>query len=64
MNQHEEFLEGFGDALGEDKEMAQAHYWEWVDERGLNITEVIDAESGGYLSGLEAGKWYREEHGI
>ena len=63
MNQHEDFLEGFGDALGLrveiDSALIQAHYRVWLAGSGMNTAERTDYESGGYETGLETGAEYR-----
>lgn len=62
--QHDDFLEGFGDALGlTDRAEIEAHYRRWLLAQDMNAVELIDYESGGYETGLETGDEYKEEHG-
>ena len=62
MNAHDDFLEGFGDALGiSDPEEIEHHYQRWVQLSGLNEVELIDLEIG-YQTGLEVGNQYKTEH--
>ena len=50
---HEEFLAGFADALAlSDPVQIQAHYEAWLAAEGMSMTELIDLESGGYITGL------------
>jgi hypothetical protein len=60
MSAHDDFLEGFGDALGlSDSEEILAHYQKWIQLEGLNEVELIDLEIG-YQTGLEVGQHYKE----
>jgi hypothetical protein len=62
MNSHDEFLEGFGDALGiADPETRQLHYEAWLEDTGMTEVERIDIEGHGYIVGLEAGNYYKKE---
>jgi hypothetical protein len=61
MSAHDDFLEGFADALGlTDPEQVQYHYQNWIEASGLNPVELIDIEQG-YQTGLEAGSSYKRE---
>jgi len=60
---HDEFVVGFGDGSGVSEPAQRAlAYARWVAESGLNEIELIDLETGGYLTGLEAGNLYRKEN--
>jgi hypothetical protein len=52
MSQHDDFLEGFGDALRvvdiTDADEIEAHYKAWLKSTGLNDVERIKLEDGGY----------------
>jgi hypothetical protein len=65
MSQHDDFLEGFGDALRvvgiTDSDEIEAHYGAWLESTGMNDVERIDLEGGGYETGLEAGTEYRKQ---
>ena len=65
MSQHDDFLEGFGDALRvvgiTDSDEREAHYGAWLESTGMNDVERIDLEGGGYETGLEAGTEYRKQ---
>ena len=58
---HEEFLAGFADALAlSDPVQIQAHYEAWLAAEGMSMTELIDLESGGYITGLQVGTYYKK----
>jgi hypothetical protein len=65
MSEHDDFLEGFADALrvvnitGQDE--IEEHYRKWLEWTGMNDVERIDIEGGGYETGLEAGTEYRKQ---
>ena len=63
-SQHDDFLEGFADALGlKDPRDIQYHYELWLFESGpWNVVELIDFESAGYETGLEVGAQYKQKH--
>ena len=58
-NNHEEFLKGFGDALGVSN--PDFHYARFLERLGLSQAEQADLEEPGYQAGLEAGAWYERE---
>jgi hypothetical protein len=59
---HDDFLEGFADALGlTDPEQIRAHYEAWLRSTGMSEIERIDYEGEGYETGLETGSEYRKE---
>jgi hypothetical protein len=59
---HEDFLEGFGDAMGiTDPDELQTHYETWLRESGMTDVERIDLEGTGYQTGLEAGHQYKQQ---
>jgi len=65
MSDHDEFLEGFADALGiSDPSEIQGHYEAWLADLGMSKVELIDIEGTGYIGGLEAGAIYKEEHDL
>jgi hypothetical protein len=62
-SQHDDFLEGFADALGvKDPNELQLHYQNWIRESGMSDAERIDIEGSGYQAGLEAGHHYKQSH--
>jgi hypothetical protein len=62
MSQHDDFLEGFADAMGlSDPEQIQGHYQAWLASMGMSSAQRIDLEGGGYETGLEAGNDYRKQ---
>src|SRR5262249_23627008 len=59
-SQHDDFLEGFADALGlSDPEQINACYQAWLEESEMSDVERIDFEGGGYQAGLEAGHYWK-----
>ena len=66
MTQHDDFLEGFHDALGShlSPEELERHYHAWVFQSEMNIPELIDFESTGYQTGLEAGTYFKQTHSL
>jgi hypothetical protein len=61
-NNHEEFLKGFGDAIGvSNLSSIQFHYARFLERLGLSQAEQADMEQPGYQAGLEAGAWYDRE---
>jgi hypothetical protein len=56
-NSHEEFLKGFGDALGVSN--PEFHYARFLERLGLSQAEQADMEQAGYQAGLEAAAWYK-----
>jgi hypothetical protein len=62
MSQHEDFLQGFGDALGlTDSRQIETTYQAWLASEGLTEDERIDLETEGYQTGYETGEEYRKE---
>ena len=62
MTQHEDFLRGFGDALGlTDSRQIETTYQAWLDSEGLTEDERIDLETEGYQPGYETGEEYRKQ---
>jgi hypothetical protein len=60
-SQHDDFLEGFSDALGiKDPNELERHYESWIREVGMSDAERIDIEGSGYQAGLEAGYHYKQ----
>lgn len=63
MNQHNEFLRGFGDAMGlSDMPAAiESAYIHWRETEDLNPVDLIDLESGGYQTGVDVGRRWKFE---
>src|SRR5215510_4759785 len=58
---HEEFLAVFANALGlSDPALIQTHYEAWLAAEAMTDIERIDIESGGYITGLESGAYYKK----
>jgi hypothetical protein len=58
-NNHDEFLRGFGHALGVSN--PDSHYARFLERLGLSEAEQADMEEPGYQAGLEAGAWHQNE---
>ena len=62
MNSHEDFLEGFADALAiTDPDEIQTRYQIFLSDSGMTDVERIDLEGTGYQTGLEVGHQYKEQ---
>lgn len=59
---NKDFLTGFavGAEICDPIELSRAYY-AWFASTGMNPVEEIDLQGGGYETGLEAGKLYREQ---
>jgi hypothetical protein len=62
MTQHEDFLRGFGDAMGlTDARQIETTYQAWLASEGLTEDERIDLETEGYQTGYETGEEYKKQ---